>query len=293
MRPHHKDKKKSQIWYKARRPRFILLAVIALAVWLGAPFLVEDPQAQELEKRFAAHTANSARTIDHSLWDQLLKAHLHAGNDGLNRVDYAGLKANGLGNLKKYLKDLQGVDPAKLSRDEQFAFWTNLYNAKTVEIVANHYPVKSIRDIRLSASVYPGPWRDKVMSVAGASLSLDDIENAILRPIWRDPRIHYVVNCAAVGCPNLASRAYTGSTLEGMLEKAARAYINSPRGVSFNGSQGVFSSLYDWYGSDFGGSSSRILAHIRKYAGPVLADRIAGMTQIADYEYEWALNDRK
>jgi hypothetical protein len=208
-------------------------------------------------------------------------------------VDYAGLKRDGLGDLKRYLRRLQAVDPAKLSRDEQFAFWTNLYNAKTVEIIIGHYPVNSIRDIRPTNALIPGPWRAKVLKVTGASLSLDDIEHAIMRPIWRDPRIHYVVNCAAVSCPNLADRAYTASALEGMLENAAMAYINSPYGIRFNGSKAVVSSLYDWYSSDFGGSAPRILAHIRKYAGPALADKIAGVTQIAGYEYDWALNDRK
>ncbi len=282
-----------QIWLKVRGSRLALFAMVTLVMGLAVAFSIDDPQAKELHKRFAAQTPKSTRTIDHSAWERLLKAHLSPGKDGLNRFDYASLKARGLGDLKKYVKRLQGVDPAKLSRDEQFAFWTNLYNAKTVEIVADHYPVKSIRDIRLSASLYPGPWREKVLSVSGVSLSLDDIEHAILRPIWRDPRIHYVVNCAAVGCPNLASRAYTGSALEEMLEKAAHAYINSPRGVRFNGGRSVFSSLYDWYGQDFGGSAPRILAHIRKYAGPVLTDRISGVTQIVDYEYDWALNDRK
>lgn len=288
-----RDNKKGPVWRLARGARIAMLTILALVVGLGVLFSIEDLVAQELQKRFAAHTPNTTRTIDHSAWDRLLKAYLHAGKDGLNRLDYAGLKASGLGELKNYLKSLQSVDPATLSRDEQFAFWTNLYNAKTVEIVTDHYPVKSIRDIRLSASVYPGPWREKVMKVSGSSLSLDDIEHAILRPIWRDPRIHYVVNCASVGCPNLADRAYTGSALEVMLEKAAHAYINSPRGVRFNGSQIVVSSLYDWYGNDFGGSVPRILTHIRKYAGPALTDRIAGATQIVDYEYDWALNDKR
>ncbi len=269
--------------------RAALLAFFMLAlVYPGHSVL-----AAELSQRFAAHDPNSSQTIDHSGWDRILKAYVSTDRQGLNRFDYAGLKAHGLDELKKYLKDLQGINPAKLTRDEQFAFWTNLYNAKTMEIVAEKYPVKSIQKIRLSFSLFPGPWREKVMKVMGVELSLDDIEHGILRPIWRDPRIHYAVNCASVGCPNLQERAYRGSSLETMLEKAARDYINSPRGVRFKGSKTIVSSLYDWYGDDFGGIVPNILAHIRKYAGPALKDKIAGVKQFSDYEYDWALNDKK
>jgi len=293
MNTNHEESRNGQIWHMARGSRLARYVFIAIVMGFAVALSSEHPLAQELHERFAAYDAKSSKTVDHSAWDRLLKAHLSPGKDDLNRFDYGALKARGLGDLENYLNHLQSIDPAKLSRDEQFAFWTNLYNAKTVEIVTRHYPVKSIQGIRLSNFLIPGPWREKVIKVVGASLSLDDIEHAILRPIWRDPRIHYVVNCASVGCPNLQDRAYTGSAIEVMLEKAARDYINSPRGVRFNGSQSVFSSLYDWYGSDFGGSTPRILAHIRKYAGPVLADRIAAVKQIVDYEYDWALNDRK
>lgn len=293
MTTHVREKSMGQIRVMERGSRLAVLALITLVIGLAMALSSQALMAQELDKRFAAHDPNSTRQVDHSAWDRLLIAYVHGAEDGLNRFDYAGLKADGLGDLKNYLSYLQSIDPAKLSRDEQFAFWTNLYNAKTMEIVADHYPVRSIQDIRLSLTLYPGPWREKVMTVAGIALSLDDIEHAILRPIWRDPRIHYVVNCAAVGCPNLQDRAYTGSALEGMLEKAAREYINSKRGVRFNGPRVVVSSLYDWYETDFGGSVPGILAHIRKYAGPVLADKIAGVTQFADYEYDWALNDRR
>lgn len=293
MTTHVEEKRKLPVWRMARWPRIAVLAIIALVAGLGVLFSIEDLHAQELEKRFAAHAPESTMTIDHSAWDRLVKAHLHAAENGLNRFDFAGLKAGGLGDLENYLKVLQSADPAKLPRDEQFAFWTNLYNAKTVEIVTEHYPVKSIRDIRLSNILIPGPWRAKVLKVSGVSLSLDNIEHDIMRPIWRDPRIHYAVNCASVGCPNLLSRAYTGAMLEKMLDEAARAYINSPRGVRFEGSKVIVSSLYDWYADDFGGSVPNILAHIRKYAGPALASKIAGVTRIADYEYDWALNDGK
>jgi hypothetical protein len=288
-----KDNGTGQIWRMLRASRLALFICLTLLAGLAAALPATSLMAEELDKRFAAYDQTSKMRIDHSAWDRLLKAHVTTDRDGLNRFDYAGLKASGLGDLRKYLAQLQSVNPAKLSRDEQFAFWTNLYNAKTMEIVADKYPVNSIRKIRLSLSLYPGPWREKVMKVMGVELSLDDIEHKILRPIWRDPRIHYAVNCASVGCPNLQDQAYTGSALETMLEKAARDYINSPRGVRFEGTKVIVSSLYDWYGPDFGGSVPNILAHIRKYAGPALSGRIAGVKQFSDYEYDWALNERK
>ena len=264
-----------------------LLFALALLAWAGAA------SAKELHERFAAYDARSSMRVDHAAWNRLLKAHVHESKDGLNRFDYAGLNAGGIAGLKKYLSYLQSVDPAALSRDEQFAYWINLYNAKTVEIVAAHYPVRSIRDIRLSGVFVSGPWREKVVKVSGVRLSLDNIEHGILRPIWRDPRIHYAANCASVGCPNLLPRAYSGASLEHMLDEAARAYINSPRGVRFNGSRVVVSSLYDWYAADFGGSVESVLAHLRNYAEPALAKRISRVTGFAGYDYNWNLNDKQ
>ena len=249
--------------------------------------------AEALHTFFAAHDAGSVQKLDHGPWNRLLKSYLHAGKDGLNRYDYAALNASGGHGLAKYLTYLQAVDPARLSRAEQFAFWANLYNAKTVEIVAAHYPVRSIRDIKLSGLFTRGPWRKKLLRVSGVQLSLDDIEHGILRPIWRDPRIHYALSCASVGCPNLLARAYSGESLEHMLDEAARAYINSPRGVSFKGSRVVVSSLYDWYTDDFGGSARSVVAHLRKYASPALANRLARVARFSGYDYNWALNDKQ
>src|SRR5260370_23661258 len=109
----------------------------------------------------------------------------------------------------------------------------NLYEEMTVKIVLDHYPVKSIRDIAISPGLFAtGPWGRKLITIEGRAVSLDDIEHRILRPIWRDPRVHYAVNCAALGCPNLARRAYDAQRLETMLEVAARTYVNHPRGSS-------------------------------------------------------------
>ena len=252
-----------------------------------------NAHANALHKTFNAHAKHGVKSVDHSAWTAILNSHLVRGEDGLNRFKYAKLKKGGLGALQNYLAGLQATDPESLTANEQFAFWVNLYNAKTVEIVTRHYPVASIRDIRLSLNPFSGPWKKKVVRVSGVDLSLDDIEHAILRPVWKDPRIHYAVNCASVGCPNLLATAYSGTKLETMLDAAARAYVNSPRGVRIENGTVTVSSLYDWYAEDFGASVPEILEHIALHAEPVLAKRLRNAARIDGYVYDWMLNGAK
>jgi hypothetical protein len=244
---------------------------------------------------FAKSASGSATVIDHQAWDTLLKAYVKPGSDGLNRVDYAAFKRAGHGALKAYLTRLQAVNPATLARSEQFAFLANLYHAKTIDIVLDKYPVKSIRDIKLGGGVVAaftgGPWKAKVLSVSGTELSLDDIEHAILRAVFKDPRVHYAVNCASIGCPNLQTAAFTAATLESQLDAGARAYINHPRGVTV-GTDGVrVSSIYSWFKADFGGNDAGVLKHFAKYAKPDLAQRLKSADSIAGDTYDWTLND--
>jgi hypothetical protein len=127
--------------------------------------------------------------------------------------------------------------------------------------VASHYPVRSIRDISLGgglvATLSGGPWKAKVAKIQGIELSLDDIEHGILRPVFKDPRVHYAVNCASIGCPNLRTEAFTGAKLSQQLDSAAGDYVNSSRGVRFENGRGVVSSIYVWFEEDFGWHGSR------------------------------------
>ncbi len=184
---------------------------------------------------------------------------------------------------------MQAIDITQYPRDEQFAYWVNLYNAATVDVIIDNYPLESIRDIGL---IGQGPWKDKILTVSGKPLSLDDIEHGILRPIWKDVRIHYAVNCASIGCPNLANRAYTGQALEEMLDEAATAYINHPRGFARVEGKLVASSIYDWYGSDWG-EQSDILQHARRYATPQTLEMLRDATTIDEFGYDWSLNEWK
>lgn len=273
--------------------RALIAGAAALALSVGA-------SANEVTARFSAHASGSAVTVDHSAWTRLLGRYVKPAADGVNRVDYAAFKAAGHPELKAYVARLEATDPAKLGRAEQVAYWANLYNAKTVDIVLDHYPVGSIREITIGGGLLGlikksaglgGPWKAEVVTVAGRALSLDDIEHGILRPVFKDPRVHYAVNCASYGCPNLATEAFVGATLEQQLEGAARAFVNHPRGISVTNGAVTASSIYDWFQSDFGGSAAGVLDHVRKYAAPELAAKLGGLSSIASYQYDWKLND--
>jgi hypothetical protein len=267
-----------------------LVAVSVFAAGLPALTYGKTPQDP-----FTTFAEGSTQVIDHTAWDQLLQTYVKPGADGLNRVDYAALKKNDLPALRAYIQELERGDPAKLSRDEQFALLANLYNAKTLEIVASHYPVKSIRDISLGgglvAALSGGPWKAKVLKLQDVKLSLDDLEHGILRPIFKDPRVHYAVNCASIGCPNLRTEAFTGAKLNEQLDSAARDYVNSSRGVKFENGRPVISSIYVWYADDFGGTDQGVLDHLRRYASPALGQRLAGVKSIEENDYDWGLND--
>jgi hypothetical protein len=234
-----------------------------------------------------AKTGTASETIDHGIWDSLLSKYVKVSKDGVNRVDYAALKQNDAAALKRYLDALQAVEIENYPKDEQFAFWVNLYNAATIGVILKNYPLESIKDIGLLGQ---GPWKNKVLKVSGKALSLDDIEHGILRPVWKDVRIHYAVNCASIGCPNLAPQAYTAEKLEAMLEEAARSYINHPRGFARVDGALVASSIFDWYVKDWGNQAA-VLDHARKYASDQTKTILGAATEIDSHDYDWSLND--
>lgn len=276
---------------KASQPAAALALILALVGFASLP----DARAASPAEDFQAFTAGSAKAVDHAAWTALLSKYVVPGADGINRVAYARFRAEGRAALDAYLKALQAEDPAALDRPEQFAFWANLYNAKTIAIVLDHLPVASIKDISLGggllAAVTGGPWKAKVLKVMGHDLSLDDIEHGILRPVFKDPRVHYAVNCASLGCPNLGREAFTGARLDEQLDAAARAFINHPRGVAVEDGAAMASSIYSWFQDDFGGNESGLLAHLRRYAEPALKSKLNGITAISEYRYNWSLND--
>ena len=241
---------------------------------------------------------SSSARIDHGAWQDLLDEYVLEHESGVNRVDYAALQASSEDSAKldEYLDMLQSLDPRDYSRAEQKAYWFNFYNSLTVKTVAEAHPVDSIREISdsllgIGGLIPVGPWRDVRARVAGIDLTLDNIEHGILRPIYRDPRIHYGVNCASIGCPNLVKTAFTAENTEALLEEASRIYINHPRGVDIvDVDFMVISSIYTWFAEDFGGREETVIEHLLQYAEPELAEQLGDFAGFIEYEYDWALN---
>jgi|CXWL01.1.fsa_nt_gi hypothetical protein len=232
-----------------------------------------------------------------ALFTDLLSRYVTAHASGINRVAYARWKASetDLAALDAAIDAFARQSPSRLGREAAFAYWANLYNALTLKVVIARFPVASIRDIRSEGVLDPrgliGPWRTRLVSVEGRRLSLDALENTVLRPLARDPRVHYSINCASMGCPNLPLAAWNAETLDADLDAAARAFINHPRGVNVQADGTLrVSSIYVWFRSDFGGDDAGVLAHLRRHAAPALAQRLTGQTRISGHAYDWAIN---
>jgi hypothetical protein len=261
-------------------------AGLVLAALIGAR--MHPAMAVGLAERFSPTGSDSPP--DHSAWTKLLARFLKPRPDGVMGVAYGSWKAEAREPLAAYLAMLSGVSVTRLARRDQFAFWANLYNARTIALVLERYPLASIREINLGGSLFgSGPWRAKLVRVEGVDLSLDDIEHEILRKLWRDPRVHYAVNCASIGCPDLPREAFSGAALEAMLERRARAYVNHPRGVSVAGDTVTASRIYSWFAADFGDQAA-LFSHWRRYAAGPQAQALAQASRIAGYDYDWRLN---
>ncbi len=270
---------------KAAWRKCVLMVLTAV---FGLFLLAPAAHAAALDEIFSKADPLSTKTVDHTPWDRLLAAYIRPGPDDVNLFTYGAVSAQDKTALKSYISALEGVKVSSLARPEQLAYWINLYNAVTIDVVLDNYPVTSIREIK-SGVFSSGPWSKEQVTVDGHELSLDDIEHEILRPIWQTRLIHYGVNCASIGCPNLAPRAYTGKNAQAQLEQGAADYINSPRGVRIDDGRIVASKLFKWYDDDFG-SEADLIAHLKKYAKPGLRAKLEGRTEIYDYDYDWTLN---
>lgn len=232
---------------------------------------------------------NFAR-IDHGAWDEILKTYVidnHAS--GVNRFRYGDVTKANQRKLAHYIKELEGLDPRTYNRREQEAYWINLYNALTVKLVIDNYPIKSIKDI--DGKVFKrGPWDSALVRVAGQLLSLNDIEHRILRPIWKDYKIHFGLSCASVSCPNLLPTAFTSSNVRPLLKQAGRDYINHPRGVYLKNGKMKASSIFKWYQKDFAKDEKTLLKIFAHYADDRLALYLLGFQGKIDYNYDWSLN---
>lgn len=240
---------------------------------------------------YAALAPAGDQGFDHGSFDRLLQRYVKPDEAGYNRVDYRALRSEGADTLGSYLATLSSTDPTRLSRNEGHAFWINLYNAKTLEVIIEHYPVASIRNIKLGGGgpFKSGPWSKKILRINGVDLSLDDVEHEIVRALFNDPMSHYGLNCASYSCPNLAVRAYTGDTVNGALVQNGRDYVNHPRGLTVLDEEITASKIYSWYADDFGGRRA-LKTHWKSLAASRLAQQIDA-AQVGSFVYDWSLND--
>ncbi len=267
-------------------------ALMAAALVLLSPVMASAAPEANPWPKWEAHDDASAVAIDHSVWDRFLKKYAHMATDGMIRVAYGQVSADDKAALAADLQKMASLPIATYSRLEQRAYWIDLYNEITVKFVLDHYPLPSIKDTAGLMKIFSStPWSRKLITIDGEELSLDDIEHRILRPGWRDPRIHYALNCASVGCPNLQPLAYTAANTDTLLEEGARAYVNHPRGVSVENGELKVSSIYVWYKGDFGGTDAAVISHIKHYASPDLAQKLAGIQKISRDHYDWSLNE--
>ena len=274
--------------------RLIILSLVAFVLYKTSG--IAAPKS-ELWPRWQTHNAENREVIDHSAWGIILKKYLvtsqltmeSSAPVGINLLQYGGVSKIDYDLLKIYLTTLEGIPISSFSRPEQRAFWINLYNAATVNLILEHYPVESITNISFSFFSF-GPWDEELLTIEGEELSLNDIEHRILRPIWQDPRIHYALNCASMGCPNLQPIAFTAKNTDSLLETGASEYINHPRGAKTEDKKLWLSKIFEWYQDDYGGNEAGVLIHIQKYAKENLANSLYEDELEIEYHYDWRLN---
>ena len=179
-----------------RRDWRVLVCAVLVTFVMPLAGVTAAPEAQ-LWERWADHAPDSTTTIDHGWWTGFLIAYVEPGDDGINRFAYGRVSRAHKNELKHYVARLAGLPIEQYNRDEQFAYWVNLYNALSIDVMLDHYPVVSIVKLSISPGLFAiGPWGKKLVVIGGEDVSLNDIVHRILRPIWRYPRTHYAINCS-------------------------------------------------------------------------------------------------
>jgi hypothetical protein len=243
-----------------------------------------------------AGAAGSGPAVNNAVFSDLLRAHVQ---DGV--VDYGKMKEDP--RLGAYLAGLASVDPGSINDPhEQLAFWINLYNATTLKLICDHYPVGSINDLHtggliIGTVIKSTAWDRKIVRVKGQVLTLNDVEHVIIRPQFKDPRAHFALVCASKSCPPLRGEAYEGSRLGDQLDDQARVFLADTFRNAFDAATRTaeISKIFSWYDEDFGGTERDVLMTLAPYlAAPVrtsiLADPSAWTVEFKDYD--WSLNGK-
>ncbi len=226
----------------------------------------------------------------HAVFGKVLESRVEQG-----WVDYAGLK-QAPGDLELYLDRLASVSKGAFkswSEPEQIAFLINLYNAATLQLIIDHYPVESIRKIW---PMWKSPWKQDVVRLFGEKVTLDHVEHGLLRKDYKEPRIHFALVCAAVSCPVLRGEPYTPEKLNEQLEDQGRTFLNtkSMNRVDIEEETAYLSAIFKWFREDFEEHSGSVLSFVRAYLPEETAKRIdEGSFQVKCLDYDWSLNDLK
>lgn len=214
------------------------------------------------------------RGQDYKALDNLLTKFVNSSG----AVDYSGLKANKT-ELNRIYSTLTSIKPETVKgKEAQLAFWINLYNVATLKLIVDNFPLKSIMDLDKGK-----PWDVKRITISGKAYSLNEIENTKIRP-FKDPRIHFAVNCAARSCPPLLNGAFTPEKLNNQLESQTKKFINNTKSTSLSPDKAVISKIFDWYKEDFG----NVIGFINTYR----STKVGQDAKITYQEYDWSLNSK-
>jgi hypothetical protein len=215
----------------------------------------------------------------------LVKAHVKP--NGL--VDYKGFIRE-KPKLERYLNLLSehAPDRSKWTKNEQLAYWINVYNAYTVKLIVDFYPTKSIRDLgpRIKIPLIKDVWHYKFFKIAGVEMSLDEVEHGILRKEFDEPRIHFAINCASISCPALLNEAFVAERLDAQLSKVAVSFINDPTRNKLSVQAVQLSPIFSWFKGDFT-KKGTLIAFLNTYAKV----KISPSARITFLDYNWKLNE--
>ncbi|MCU0566780.1 MAG: DUF547 domain-containing protein [Oculatellaceae cyanobacterium Prado106] len=232
---------------------------------------------------------------DFTVWDQLLRHYV----DPQGRVNYQDWQQQAQGELQNWLDRIQPPDDRQFATEQQLAFWLNLYNALTIRQVLQQYPIASIQPKILGIPNWVGFlyfFVRPVYRLGAQHYSLNHIEHQIIRPQFQDPRIHFALVCASVGCPLLRNEAYQPERLNHQLEEDARRFINDPAKVRFDRQTQILycSKIFQWYRPDFLQVAPSIPAYIQRYLNPFTLPSLSlsDTTVIRYLAYDWELNDQ-
>lgn len=227
---------------------------------------------------------STAKPINHALWDTLVSEYVAENGD----VNYKGFVKDSL-KLNKYLNLLESAHPNKSwTRDEKLAYWINAYNAFTIKLIVDNYPVASIKDIKNGIPFVNTVWDIKFINIEGAEYDLNNIEHNIIRPKFKEPRIHFAVNCASISCPRLRNEAYTADKLDAQLSDQTRYFLGNPKKNDLSNPNKIkLSKLFTWFSGDFKETHKSVIDFINDYA----EQKVSKDAEIEYFEYDWGLND--